>query len=592
LTRFTTVLSLCLALALASLACERTPAANPDRTNSPATEVNAIADELWQHLLDRDMDLRVTNGLPVEELPRLSLEEDEAEAVLAAELLERLASIEAESLPHEDYLTLRILQTDLAHTVEAPRYYWNMLSLSPYLSLYTWRSIGNVFGALELTSSEDLARYHKLLGDYSLLLTQHLEKAEAQAERGIRLPKPAIPGTIRMLQGFRHQAAALATIEPERIESLEPNTRASFEAEVEPAVAEVVAGFDSLVDLLSGEYSDLAPEAVGAYQFEDGQDFYRHRASYFTTSDMTPEEIHELGLERVRELGEEMARIRAEVGFVGSREEFHEELRTDTRFVAANAGEVEARYARYVGRIEERIGDYFSSMPKAPYGIRRLTPAEEVNSTWGYYKPPDSIDPAGIYNYNGSKLDERSLVTAASLIFHELLPGHHFQVALQLENESLHPYRQNAYSGAFTEGWAEYAASLGQEMGLFDPYDRYGHLIMELFLAVRLVVDTGIGYLGWSLEEARDYMRERVFQSDTQIATETLRYATRPGQALAYRLGYEKIWELRQRAEHELGERFDIRTFHAAILGSGNLPLSVLDEHIDWWIQSTRSDRE
>jgi uncharacterized protein (DUF885 family) len=579
---------LLLVITVALLAACTGESAPPPEVSASA-ELQRIADELWEHLLERDLYLRVSQGLPVVELPRMSLEEDEAEAAFAARLLERLASIDAELLPHQDYLTLRILQTDLEHTVEAPTFYWNMLSLSPYLSLYTWRQIGTVLGAIEVESAAERERLLKLLGNYELLLQDHLLKAEAQADRGIRLPKAAIPGTVQMLEGFRDQAAELANTERERLGSLDPGERETFEERLESGVSAVLGGYDALVALLSGGYADAAPEAVGAYQYENGQEFYRHRARYFTTTDLSPEAIHQLGLQRVEELAEEMAAIREEVGFEGSREEFHQLLHSDPRFLAGDASEVEERYMSYVERIEERIGDYFSTMPEAPYGVRRLTPAEEVNSTWGYYKPPDSIDPAGIYNYNASKLDERSLVTAASLIYHELLPGHHFQVALQLENESLHPYRQNAYSGAFTEGWAEYASSLGTEMGLYDPYDRYGHLIMEIFLAVRLVVDTGIGYLGWSLDDARAYMREHVFQSDTQIATESLRYATRPGQALAYRLGFEKFWELRRLAERELGESFDIREFHAALLGSGNLPLSVLEEHVQWWIAQQRS---
>jgi len=287
-----------------------------------------------------------------------------------------------------------------------------------------------------------------------------------------------------------------------------------------------------------------------------------------------------------------MRGIRGEVGFAGTREEFHDMLREDPRFVASKAREVEARYKADIALMEARIGDYFAVLPKAPYGVRRLTPAEEVNSTFGYYRPPDSIEPAGYYNYNGSRLAERSQVSSRSLIFHELLPGHHLQVALQLEDQALHPYRRNNYFGAFTEGWAEYASSLGEEMGLYeDPYERYGRLIMEIFLATRLVVDTGIGYFGWSLEEARSYMRDHVFQSDVEIATETLRYATRPGQSLAYRLGYEKLWELRHKAERELGEGFDLRAFHAMVLAGGNLPLKVLPEHVDWWIDEQLRDR-
>jgi uncharacterized protein (DUF885 family) len=206
--------------------------------------------------------------------------------------------------------------------------------------------------------------------------------------------------------------------------------------------------------------------------------------------------------------------------------------------------------------------------------------------TYGYYQEPTPADPVGHYYYNGSDLDKRSLAAAAHLIYHELIPGHHLQVSLQLENPHVHPIRQFLEYGAFAEGWAEYAASLGEELGLYsDPYDLYGHLTMQAFLAARLVVDTGTNYFGMSLDQARAYMKAHTFESETQIASETLRYSTDIyAQALSYRLGYEKFWELRHRAAHALGARFDIREFHAAAIGEGGMPLDVLDQQINWYI--------
>jgi uncharacterized protein (DUF885 family) len=194
--------------------------------------------------------------------------------------------------------------------------------------------------------------------------------------------------------------------------------------------------------------------------------------------------------------------------------------------------------------------------------------------TYGYYNAPTAEDPVGYYNYNASNLPARSLVWAGSLIAHELLPGHHFHLAGQDENSNLQPFRRKYDITAFTEGWGEYASSLGIEMGLYEtPEELYGRYLLELFLATRLVVDTGMNALGWSLQEARDYMRERVIQSDEEIASETLRYSTSiPAQALAYRLGYEKIWELRRRAEAALGESFDVREFHEIVLSDGSKP--------------------
>jgi uncharacterized protein (DUF885 family) len=281
-----------------------------------------------------------------------------------------------------------------------------------------------------------------------------------------------------------------------------------------------------------------------------------------------------------------MAAIRAELGFEGTALEFVTELQADPRFFAESPEEVEETFMGYIHRIEPHLGDYFKTQPEAAYGVRRLPLASEPGMTYGYYNPPSPDDPVGYYNYNASGLPTRNLVWAGSLIYHELLPGHHFHIATQDENESLQDFRKKYSVGAFTEGWAEYAASLGIEIGVYEtPYELYGRYIGEMFLASRLVVDTGMNAMGWSLEEARAYMRQYVIQSEAEIDSETLRYSTSiPAQALAYRLGYEKIWELRHKAEAALGDRFDIREFHDVVLSDGAKPLPVLEAKVDRYI--------
>jgi len=281
--------------------------------------------------------------------------------------------------------------------------------------------------------------------------------------------------------------------------------------------------------------------------------------------------------------------IRDELGFTGTAREFHDQLKLDERFIAQKPEDVEARFMEFIARIEPLIDGYFKKMPQAAYGVRRLPLAAEAGMTFGYYNPPTVADPVGYYNYNGSDLKNRSMVGAGSLIYHELLPGHHFHLATQQENESLQDFRRNYSVAAYTEGWAEYAASLGIEMELFSTqYDMYGRYIMEIFLASRLVVDTGMNYLGWSLDQARAYMSKHLFHSDVEIASETLRYSTSmPAQALAYRLGYEKQWELRRKAEAALGENFDIREYHDVVLSDGAKPMVVLESKVDRWIAAS-----
>jgi len=273
--------------------------------------------------------------------------------------------------------------------------------------------------------------------------------------------------------------------------------------------------------------------------------------------------------------------VRSELGYGKSEADFLQHLRDSGRYHATSAEEVEHRYRYHIKRMDQVVGDYFSHFPSAPHEVERLDPALEAGMSFGYYQTPTSAHPVGSYCYNGSGLDSRSQVNAAALIFHELVPGHHFHLARQAENDHLPEIRrQNIDNTAFNEGWAEYASGLAQEMGLYDdPYDWYGRLTQERFAAQRLVVDTGLNALGWPLAKARAFMKANTLESDTQIATETLRYSTDiPAQALTYGLGFLKFRSLRQKVEEALGRRFDIRAFHEAVLAPGALPFPVLEQ--------------
>jgi len=237
--------------------------------------------------------------------------------------------------------------------------------------------------------------------------------------------------------------------------------------------------------------------------------------------------------------------------------------------------------------VNSRLDQVFLRKPKAPYGVRRLAPELEASMTFGYYQPPSPSQPEGIYYYNGSRLEERSLIWAEGLIYHELVPGHHFHFAFQLENAELPDFRKESFQSAFSEGWAEYASWLGLDMGLYqDPYSLCGKYMMDMFLSSRLVVDTGMNDLEWPRSRAVKFMKDNLLESETQINSETLRYSTdMPGQALAYKLGSMKFFELREKAKRALGDKFDIKKFHDAILSSGSMPFPVLERHIDWFIE-------
>jgi uncharacterized protein (DUF885 family) len=367
---------------------------------------------------------------------------------------------------------------------------------------------------------------------------------------------------------------------PEGAQAFQGQVLKTLETSVNPALEALAAVLDS------PEYRKAAPERVGVGQYPGGQEAYRYLVRLHTSLEATPEEIHQRGLDEVARLNGRLEEIRAKAGFEGDLEAFRQFLKTNSRFFVKTPDEVAERLMASVHRIEPRIKDFFLHTPKAPYGVARLEPELEGSITYGYYRQPAPGRPEGDYMFNGSKLDERSMLPAAALIYHELIPGHHFQISLQLENGGLPGFRKNSYPTAYVEGWAMYSSGLAEEMGGYpDPYDLAGWIAQDLFLSSRLVVDTGMNALGWTREQAIDYMKRNTLESETQIGTETLRYAVDiPAQALAYKMGSGKIRELRARAERELGAKFDLRRFHDTVLGSGAMPMSVLEKHVDWWI--------
>jgi uncharacterized protein (DUF885 family) len=302
-----------------------------------------------------------------------------------------------------------------------------------------------------------------------------------------------------------------------------------------------------------------------------------------TTLDMTPEAIHEMGLQEVARLRTELDGVRKSVNFNGDVDAFLTYLRTDPRFFAKSSDQIGERLTAFVTRVAPKIPQFYNKTPKAPYGVAALPASLAAGQTFGYYQPPTAASPRGTYFYNGSSPSTTSIVSAGTLIMHELIPGHHFQFGLQQENNAIPNFRRADFSvTAFVEGYAEYAAQLGFDMGMYgDPYDHAGRLMQDLMVSTRLVVDTGMNALGWSRERASAYMRQNTNLNDKQIATETLRYSCDlPAQALGYKIGEITMLRLRNEARQRLGSKFDIREFHAWLLGSGTMGLDTLSDHL------------
>lgn len=535
------------------------------RTPAPtdADILGTIANDYWQHELDTDPGLQIKFGLPTKHLPDPSYLEAQHSSTFAEAILRRLDEINVGHLSEEDRMTYSILRWRARRPVDSLRFFWLRSPATPYS--FQFHGVNQIFTMKKLESGERA----RLLAEYGHYIDQTTEVVLEQRRRGYLVPKAELPLIRGMIAGFMQPGTFSGGDESAVV-------RDAITSTVRPAL-------QRFADAFGADYEAQAPTAVGLSQYPGGDEAYRYFIQEQTSLERTPEEIHKLGLAEVERISRELDEIRKQVGYNGTLAEFRQYLRTDSRFFGKSAEEIGSHLDAYVKKIEPQIPKFFSKQPRAAYGVKRLDPTLEGAMTFGYYQVPTATDPVGHYMYNGSKPNERNLLFAPALMLHELIPGHHFQFARQTENESLPAFRRESYDNAFTEGWGEYSAMLGREMGLYDdPYDHAGRLMMDSLLSVRLVVDTGMNALGWSREKAMQYMRENTFQSETEIGTESLRYSVDiPAQALAYKLGAMKMMELRSDAQKALGPRYDIQQFHEWVIGSGSMPLSILDQHVN-----------
>jgi uncharacterized protein (DUF885 family) len=347
----------------------------------------------------------------------------------------------------------------------------------------------------------------------------------------------------------------------------------------------VMPAFAAVAEFLASEYE--ATDSLGAELLPNGDAYYAFQIRRYTTLlGTTAGEIHETGLAEVSRIRREMDAIIAELDYDGSFAEFTEFLLTDPQFFATSKEELLQKAAYTAKRIDYLMPGYFGKLPRQSYGIVPVPDEIAPNYTTGaYYGAPIGAKYGGAYWVNTYRLDQRPLYEIAALTLHEAVPGHHHQNALALELEEVPAFRRSQGFSAFGEGWGLYSEKLGVEMGVYQtPYEHFGRLSYEMWRACRLVIDTGIHSQGWTRQQSTDYLMQNTALTAANARSEIDRYISWPGQALAYKLGELKIWELRRRAEAELGDAFDLRDFHDAVLGNGELPLSLLDAVVTGYI--------
>jgi len=355
--------------------------------------------------------------------------------------------------------------------------------------------------------------------------------------------------------------------------------------------AELYAADTAMRDFLRDEYLAAARDSVGLSQMKGGDKLYAQMIENTTTLPLTADYLHDLGLSEVARIKQGLEEIKQEVGFTGTLGEFFDYVRTDEQFKPESREALTQSYYDIGKEVDAKIGEYFSLVPKTPLEIKPYDPSIEQFQAGGSYQSgaPDGSRP-GTFYFNAYDLPSRLTTGNVTLYLHEGAPGHHFQISLARENEALPAFMRFGGNTAYVEGWALYSETLGYEMGFFDdPWNRYGTLQDEQLRAMRLVVDTGLHAKGWSREQAIDFMLANSGMTRTEVVAEVERYIAIPTQALAYKVGALKIQELREKAEEQLGDKFDIREFHAEVLDTGSLPMPVLEAKIDRWIASKAS---
>ncbi|GAA4000261.1 DUF885 domain-containing protein [Sphingomonas humi] len=450
-------------------------------------------------------------------------------------------------------------------------------------------------GAAPFKTTLDYENNLKRHADYVRFLDRAIVRWREGMADGVVDTKLTVRNMIEQLDGQIEQTAANSnftgpvrrfpdSFTPAERARLTEAYRSSYDADLRPALIRVR-------NFLRSEYLPAAREDVGLSSMKGGPELYRYLIHSNTTLDLSPDEIHQLGLSEVARIRGEMDKVRREVGFKGDLAAFFEYLRSDPKFQPKSRAALTQGYYDIGKKVDALLPTYFAVMPKTRLEIRPYEPFREKFEAGGSYESgtPDGSRP-GVFYFNAYDLPSRTTPGMTTLYLHEGSPGHHFQISLAQENEALPNFMRFGGNTAFAEGWALYAETLGYDMGLFkDPYQRFGTLSDEMLRAMRLVVDTGLHSKGWTRDQAIAYMLANSNMGRTDATAEVERYIAIPGQALAYKLGALTIQRLRTKAQQELGAKFDIRAFHDQVLNTGALPLVVLEQKIDRWISATKA---
>ncbi len=502
---------------------------------------------------------------------------------------ERLMRLDRQELSTDNQLNYDILEFVLRYRIELARF-------RPYRLPFV--SSNGFFNNIAITltqsprrSAADVERYLERIRALPAYFDQQISNMRSGLDSGFSMPREIMDGVLGVVAAQvveRYDQHPLWEPFDNLPSGLTPAQREAYRAEGREVItALAMPAYEDVYRFFADEYLPGARTTIAAIDLPDGRDYYRYLLRFNTTlEDADPDAIHATGVSEVARIRGEMQAIMREVGFAGNLDEFFDYLRSDPQFYARSPEELLKQSAYVAKRIDGILPAYFNKLPRVPYGVFPVPADLAPNySTGRYWWPPIDGSTGGRYLVNTYALDKRPLYNVTALTLHEAVPGHHLQVALSQENTGAATFRSYLYLMGHAEGWGLYCEKLGLEMGVYDtPYDRFGQLTYEMWRATRLVVDTGLHWKGWSRERAVQYMLANTALSELNIRTEVDRYVATPGQATAYKMGEMKIWELRRRAESALGSAFSLGAFHDVIIADGSMPLSILEQRVDGYI--------
>lgn len=522
-------------------------------------------------------------------LPDMSVAGIRKRVEFSRDLLAQLESIDKSQLNLEDQITLELfqfVQEDIVEQYDFQGYLNPILSDDGFHIAFAFTQ-----DAYSFTSKEDYLNYIKVLNAYPTYVDQHIALMREGLEKGMVQPKIILKGyevtyDNHLVENIEESIFYQPFLNiPDQISAAE---RQELQSQGKLAVQNgAIEGYRKFSQFMTDEFVPNTRTSIGASELPNGNEFYKQRIKYYTTLELSPDSIHNLGLQEVERIRNEMQTIIEEVKFDGSLQEFLEFLRTDPQFYAKTPEELLKEAAWISKSMDGKLPQLFGKIPRQPYTVNPVPDHLAPKYTGGRYVPGSiQANQPGQYWVNTYALENRPLYVMEALSFHEAVPGHHLQEALSRELTHLPQFRQSLYLSAFGEGWGLYSEFLGVEAGFYkDPYSMFGRLTYEMWRACRLVVDTGIHAKGWTRDQVIEYMSANTALSIHEITTETDRYISWPAQALSYKIGELKIKALREKATSLLGEKFDIREFHDLILSQGTVTLELMEKMADQFIE-------